>query len=80
MSEVIASAAKKQESSTLFELAPIKDKRVQMDFSAPKLSAFGGLAAIREYERPDECCHEIHRPLGLQVHEAPHRHHRIRQA
>ena len=35
-----------------FDLAPVNNKRVQLDFSAPKLSAFGGLAAIREYEQP----------------------------
>ena len=52
MSKFIASAAEKQESATLFDLAPVNNKRVQLDFSAPKLSAFGGLAAIREYEQP----------------------------
>ena len=52
MSKVIASVAEKQESASLFNFAPIKDKRVQLDFSAPKLSAFGGLAAIRERNVP----------------------------
>lgn len=52
MSKFISSSAEKQESATLFDLEPIKNKRVQLDFSAPKLSAFGGLEAIREYERP----------------------------
>ena len=51
MSKVIASAAEKQASPTLFDLAPVNNKRVRLDFSAPKLSAFGGLAAIREHER-----------------------------
>lgn len=45
-------AQKKQESATLFDLEPVGNKKVQLDFSAPKLSAFGGPAAIREYERP----------------------------
>ena len=49
MSKVIASAAEKQTSSSLFELEPVGNKKVQLDFSAPKLSAFGGLAAIREH-------------------------------
>lgn len=52
MSKVIASAAEKQASSSLFDLAPVGNKKVQLAFSAPKLSAFGGLAAIREYEKP----------------------------
>ena len=50
MSKVIASAAEKQASPTLFDLAPVNNKRVRLDFCAPKLSAFGGLAAIREHE------------------------------
>lgn len=52
MSKVIVSAAEKQVSPSLFELEPVGNKKVQLDFSAPKLSAFGGLAAIREYEQP----------------------------
>ena len=59
MSKVIASTAEKQENATLFELAPIKNKQVWLDFSAPKLSAFGGLAAIREYEQPDSIIDKI---------------------
>ena len=52
MSKDIVFSAEKQGSSSLFELEPIRNKKVHLDFSAPKLSAFGGLAAIREYEQP----------------------------
>lgn len=52
MSKVITSVTKSQAFPSLFELEPVGNKKVQLDFSAPRLSAFGGLAAIREYEQP----------------------------